>query len=131
MLQGDQDFKLHDEIKKIIIGVIFLVGMPLLIGTYANVDILQGCIVYGPDDVGKSVPGVLSTAGVIATVTVGDKGSPPPSEGTCKTNLQGGNEKLGELLSDTQYYISVGITLVILALGFAILIGPGIKLIRH
>ena len=122
MLQGDQDFKLHDEIKKIIIGVIFLVGMPLLIGTYANVDILQGCVTYSAEEVKRlGATERLDADGNVLKAAV---------EGTCKIDTSG-DDPLKGLLASTQYYISIGITLVILALGFAILIGPGIKLIRH
>ena len=126
---GTDEFKLHDELQRIIIGAIFLIGMPLMIGTYANIDVLQGCSVFGDDALGKNIR-VRNADGDVVVMTVNAEGGVFPAVNGCKTIISD-NDNLGGLLGDVEYYLSLGVSLILAGLGFALLLGPGIKLIRH
>ena len=130
MLRPDSDaFVLKDELQRIVIGAIFLIGMPLMIGTYANIDVLQGCSTFNEDALGKDVR-VRNADGDVVAIPVNAEGGAFPAVNGCKTIISD-NDNLGGLLGDIEYYLSLGVSLILAGLGFALLLGPGIKLIRH
>ena len=103
-------YDVRDELKRIIVGIIFVAGMPAFLIFATDVDILQGCLVYSDVEIERDVDGA--------------------EEGKCKEFSTGGGP-LTEIIENVQFYVPLGISLFILAFGVALLLGPGIKVIKY
>ena len=113
---GTDQFEPKADIQKIIIGLVFVIAIPLLLANATGVDIIKGCVT-GP---------VLDDDGVETTDTDGNVIT------DCKQASKGVDEGFVKtILLDVDEYLPLGIRLLILAMVAAIFIGPGIKVIKH
>ena len=131
----DQTFDIKAQIKRIVIGLIFITAMPLLLSSAANVDLIQGCVIWASQDEITKYDEVITTRNNVDNDVTNDItfNAAETKPGDCKNTLSaaGDSKFLTNALADTQLYIVTGISIVILIMGLAILIGPGIKIVRY
>ena len=112
--ETDKVLDTKGEFKKMAIGIIFMIAIPLLIASAANVDIIKGCLL----DVKVDADGnpILDAAG---------------NEQQDCIDLQTDNRTLNSVLGSVDEYLPLGIRLLMLGMGVAIFIGPGWKIMKH
>lgn len=119
----DEEYDTQKEIKRIIIGLIFIGSMPVLLVAATDVDVLQGCIVFSDADIKHNKEfTVIDEDGTETTITA--------EEGQCKP-LSSKDGFINAILDDIQYYVPLALGLFFLAMGIAIIAGPGIRILRH
>ena len=120
---SDDGYSIKDEMKRIIVGIIFVAAMPAFLIFATDIDILQGCVLYSDAEINAAREfKVIDENGNETTVTA--------EERKCK-QLSTGSGPLTEILDNVQYYVPIGIGLFMLAFGVALLLGPGIKVIKY
>lgn len=124
---GDKpgEFNIAGEIKKMIIGIIFIVAIPGILFMSTDIDILQGCVTVAgdiPDD-------------RLERINAGRDASDQLAAGDCYDfigdSALAGNLEAQEAIRLGQDAIIWAVRGIMLAIAVAIFAGPGYKIIKH
>ncbi len=107
MKDGDAAFSVNEQIKKVLIAVGFAAAIPLILLAVTGVDLFQGCVTYTENNV------------------------PDGSEvGDCRIIPPNANF-LQKVFIEIQENLPLGILIFLLAMGTAIMVGPGKSIIKY
>ena len=106
----DKEFDMQGTIKKLVIGLVFAIAVPLVIASALDIDVIKGCALVTEVEDGSSLE-------IGDCKRIGDEAE---KEGIAK-----------DILSGIDEYLPLGMRLLLLGLVVAMFLGPGWKILKH